>query len=79
MAEYEAAEVNWLDWLAMVLVIAGALNWGLMGLAGYIVEDANAWNVVNILFGTVPSIEWLIYLLIGLAGLYEIYFGYKLS
>lgn len=71
-------DVNWLDWLAMVLVIVGALNWGLVGLG--IVTGGN-WNVVNLLFGGVANgvFEALIYLLVGLAGLYEIYFGYKLS
>lgn len=71
--------LNWLDWLTMTLVIIGALNWGLMGLSGFLNNDANEWNVVNMLFGSVPGIEWLIYSIIGLAGLYQIYFGYKLT
>lgn len=70
---------NWLDWLTLTLVIIGALNWGLMGLSGFLQGDANEWNVVNMLFGAFPSIEWLIYTLVGLAGLYQIYFGYKVT
>jgi len=70
---------NWLDWLTMTLVIIGALNWGLMGLSGFLNGDASEWNVVNVLFGSVPGIEWLIYSIVGLAGLYQIYFGYKLT
>lgn len=73
------ANANWLDWLTMTLVIIGALNWGLMGLAGFVAGDTSQWNVVNMLFGNFPSIEWLIYLIIGLAGLYQVYFGYKLT
>lgn len=56
---------NALDWVAIVLVIVGALNWGLVGLFGF--------NLVNALFGGVPVLESLVYILVGLAGLYMIY------
>lgn len=67
--------VNWLDWVSLTLVIVGALNWGLVGLGNYL--DAN-WNLVDLLLGGVPVIENLVYLLVGLAGLYELYFAYQL-
>jgi hypothetical protein len=60
-----------IGWLATVLVIIGALNWGLVGLFNF--------NLVAALFG---RFEWLtrtIYVLVGLAGLYEIYFARVLS
>lgn len=56
---------NWLDWVAIVLVIIGAINWGLVGLFSF--------NLVNALFGGVPTLEAIIYILVGLAGLYMIY------
>ncbi|MFB6307751.1 MAG: DUF378 domain-containing protein [Haloarculaceae archaeon] len=68
--------VSVLDWLSLVLVIVGALNWGLVGI-GALAAGAN-WNVVALLFGSVPLVENLIYLLVGLAGLYELYFAYQL-
>lgn len=64
-----------LDWAALALVIVGALNWGLVGLGRLV--DANL-NLVELVFGSVPLLEALIYLLVGLAGLYELYFAYKL-
>lgn len=67
--------VNALDWLSLVLVIVGAINWGLVG-AGWFV-DAN-WNLVALVFGSIPALEALIYVLVGLAGLYELYFAYQL-
>jgi len=67
--------VNALDWVSLVLVIVGALNWGLVGIGEFI--DAN-WNLVNLIFGSIPTLEALIYLVVGLAGLYELYFAYQL-
>lgn len=66
---------SYLDWASLVLVIVGALNWGLVGI-GHLV-DAN-WNVVNLLLGGFPTIEALVYVVVGLAGLYELYFAYQL-
>jgi len=48
-----------LDTLAHVLVLVGALNWGLVGLLGL--------NVVNMLLGSVPMAEKVVYILIGLS------------
>lgn len=70
--------VNYIDWIAMALVVIGALNWGLVGLAGLFTGGAN-WNLVSIIFGGVPVVENLIYLVVALSGLYVIYFAYRLS
>ena len=64
-----------LDWVSLALVIIGALNWGLVGLGEFVGSN---WNVVNIVFGSIPALEALIYVVVGLAGLYELYFGYQL-
>ncbi len=45
-----------LHMVAFTLVLVGALNWGLTAL-GY--------NVVNLIFGSMPGVETLIYLLVG--------------
>lgn len=67
--------VSVLDWLSMALVIVGAINWGLVGIGNFV--DAN-WNLVNVLLGSFPAVESLVYVLVGLAGLYELYFAYQL-
>ena len=66
---------NSLDWASLLLVIVGAINWGLVGLGQF--ANAN-WNLVSILFGSIPALEAAIYLLVGLAGIYELYFAYRL-
>lgn len=49
--------------IAYLLVFVGALNWGLVGLFGF--------NLVNFLFGSMMSIEKLVYILVGLSALWE--------
>lgn len=58
--------LNALDWIAFILVIIGALNWGLVGLFGF--------DLVAFLFGGIPVLASIIYILVALAGLYLIYF-----
>ena len=69
--------MSYLDWLTLVLVIVGAINWGLVGIGYFVAPDAT-WNLVNIILGSVPAAENAVYLLVGLAGLYELYFAYQL-
>jgi len=53
------------DRLALILMIIGAINWGLVGLLRY--------DLVAALFGGPQTlISRLIYTLVGLAGLYSI-------
>lgn len=47
--------------VAWVLVVVGALNWGLVGVADF--------NVVSALFGAGSTIEMIIYILIGISAL----------
>ena len=53
--------------LGFWLVVVGAVNWGLVGLAGFF--DAGNWNLVNLIFGSVEWLENLVYVLVGLSGL----------
>lgn len=57
---------NALDWIALLLVIIGGLNWGLVG----------AFNVdlVARLFGEMSTASRAIYILVGLAALYSLSF-----
>jgi len=47
-----------------LLVIIGALNWGLVGL-GYLLGFDG--NVVNLIIGAWPLVENIVYLLVGVA------------
>jgi len=71
-------EVKYLDWTTLVLVVLGAVNWGLEGLGTFAQKNL---NIVEILFTQklgLPEAEAVVYLIIGLSGLYQIYFGYEL-
>ena len=48
--------------ISFILVIIGGLNWGLVGLGGFMGSN---WNVVNMIVGSMPAIEWLVYVLVG--------------
>ena len=56
-----------LDILAGVLVIVGALNWGLVAVAEF---DLVAWILGGMEFGETNAASRVIYGLVGLAGLY---------
>lgn len=47
--------------LAFVLVIVGGLNWGLTALG---------WNVVNMILGSWPMVEQVVYILVGLSAVW---------
>ena len=53
-----------IDTIALVLVIIGAINWGLIGIFNF--------NLVDAIFGTMSVISRIIYTLVGIAGLWSI-------
>lgn len=56
--------------VAWILIIIGALNWGLVGIGMF---AGSNWNVVNLLIGSwSPQLEWLIYILVGLSCVWEL-------
>lgn len=57
--------INGLDWIAIVLTIVGAVNWGLIGLFSF--------DLVAFLFGTMTMLSRIVYTLVGISGLYLIY------
>jgi uncharacterized protein len=58
---------NTLDWIALVLVIVGGLNWGLVGLFGF--------DLVRAIFSSIPILQNTVYILVGLAAIYMIYYA----
>ncbi len=57
-----------LDYMALILVIVGAVNWGLVGFFSI--------DLVRMIFGDMSLLSRIIYALIGLSGLYSLsYFG----
>lgn len=52
-----------------ILVIVGALNWGLVGLGMWM--GGTGWNVVHMVLGGWPMVENLVYVLVGLSAVYD--------
>jgi hypothetical protein len=55
-------KLNALDWVALVLVIVGALNWGLVGIFKF--------DLVSTIFGSMSVLSRIIFALVGLAAIY---------
>lgn len=53
-----------IDKIALVLIIIGAINWGLVGFFNF--------NLVDAIFGSMSVISRIIYALVGVSGLWGI-------
>jgi uncharacterized membrane protein YuzA (DUF378 family) len=54
--------LNSFDWVAMILVIVGGLNWGLVGLFKF--------DLVAAIFGDLSALSRIVYTLVGIAAVY---------
>ncbi len=64
------------SWVCKILLLVGGINWGLMGVGALMGNDMNAWNVVHMILVSVPTLEAIVYVLVGVAALLKI-FGCK--
>jgi uncharacterized protein len=73
------AKMKWYDYTSVSLLVAGAVNWGLIGLTSF--GDApTKFNLVDTILANYPTIENIVYLAVGVSGLYTLYwllFGKK--
>ena len=53
-----------IDTIALILIIIGTINWGLIGIFNF--------NLVDTLFGTMSVLSQIIYTLVGISGLWGI-------
>jgi uncharacterized membrane protein YuzA (DUF378 family) len=60
-----------IDWIALALMIIGAINWGLVGAFGF--------DLVAAIFGEMSALSRIVYVLVGLAGLWGIGMAMKLK
>jgi len=63
--------MNVVDWIAMVLLIIGGINWGLVGLFQF--------NLVAAIFGDMSVLARLVYILVGASALWCLYTATKLG
>ncbi len=64
MARADMRDMNWVDWIALILLVIGGINWGLVGFFGY--------NLVDSIFGAGSGLTRIIYALVGISALYFI-------
>lgn len=55
-----------LDYLALVIMIIGAINWGLIGFFEF--------DLIRVLFGDMSLVSRIIYAVVGISGLYALSF-----
>jgi uncharacterized membrane protein YuzA (DUF378 family) len=59
-------KLNMIDKVSFICVLVGALNWGLLGLLNF--------NLVSAIFGAVPILARIIYILVGVSAVNIIIF-----
>lgn len=57
-------KMNALDWITMILIIIGGLNWGLVGFFNF--------DLVKTIFGDMTIISRIVYALVGLSAVYAL-------
>lgn len=67
----EVKKMKVINGIALTLVIIGAINWLLVGLFEF--------NLVDAIFGSLSVLSRIIYVIVGLAGLWSIAFYSKIS
>jgi uncharacterized membrane protein YuzA (DUF378 family) len=60
-----------LEWIPMLLLIIGGINWGLVGLFNV--------DLVAMIFGEGSRIARVVYALVGLSALYSLYLSTRMS
>lgn len=64
-------KLNLVDSIAVILVVIGGLNWGLVGLANF--------DLVATLFGAMSVLSRVVYVLVGLSAVYVAVIAMKLE
>jgi len=64
-------KLNALDWITLVLVIVGGLNWGLVGIFKF--------DLVAAIFGDMSAASRIVYTLVGLSAVYLLIIAAKLA
>ena len=54
-----------LNIITLIIIIIGGINWGLIGLN-------SDWNIVALIFGFSPILLKIVYIIVGLSGLWQI-------
>lgn len=58
-------KLNALDWIALILLIIGGLNWALVGIFNF--------DLVAFIFGNLSIVSRIVYVLVGLSAIYMLF------
>ncbi len=64
-------ERNWLDVVCLILIIIGAINWGLVGFFNL--------DLISVIFGNMSMISRIIFAVVGISGIYSLVLFWKLK
>lgn len=64
-------KLNTFDWIALILVIVGGLNWALVGLFKF--------DLVAAIFGDMSVLSRIVYTLVGISAIYLLMIAAKLG
>jgi len=60
-----------IGWIAMILLIIGGLNWGLIGLFDF--------DLVGFIFGAMSILSRIVFILVGLSAIYVLFTSTKMK
>ena len=60
-----AKKMSGIDWIAIILLLIGGLNWGLIGIF--------TWDLVATIFGAMTTISRVVYTIVGISAIWSIY------
>lgn len=65
------SKLSAIDWIALILVLIGGLNWLLVGLFGF--------DLVAAIFGSMSAVSRIVYVIVGLCAIYLLIISGKLG
>jgi uncharacterized membrane protein YuzA (DUF378 family) len=71
VTETSSKRMSAAEWIPMLLLAIGGINWGLIGLFDF--------NLVSTLFGEMSALTRVIYVAVGLSALYSLYMSARMS
>jgi len=64
-------KLNAIDWIAIILLVVGGLNWGLVGIFNF--------DLVAVIFGDMSALSRIVYAVVGICAVYVLAISAKLG
>lgn len=64
-------KLNVIDWIAIILLVVGGLNWGLVGILNF--------DLVATIFGDMSALSRIVYAVVGVCAVYVLTISAKLG